>query len=116
MPSGRVCFGRKAFEGASRARTAAAGTGWEEDASRDAVGSEGAREKIDLIPPPALRTMLTTGPIVRCANAPGERARLICERPVRGTEKTRRSLSGSLEERFFSHDQHTSVRESSIVF
>lgn len=77
VPSGRVRFGRKAFEGASRARSAAAGWGWEEDASRAAVGSEGAREKIDLIPPPALRTILTTGPIVRCANAPGERARLI---------------------------------------
>ena len=83
-PSGRACFGRKASEGFSRARSAAAGAGWDEDACRAAVGSEGAREKIDLIPPPALRTMLTTGPIVRCANAPGERARLIsretCER------------------------------------
>ena len=88
-PSGRACFGRKASEGFSRARSAAAGAGWDEDASRAAVGSEGAREKIDLIPPPALRTMLTTGPIVRCANAPGERARPISRKTaVRGTEKT----------------------------
>ena len=91
---GRACFAGKASEGFSRARSAAAGAGWDEDASRAAVGSEGAREKIDLIPPPALRAMLTTGPIVRCANAPGERARPISRKTaVRGTEKTVQIIS-----------------------
>jgi hypothetical protein len=38
--------------------------------------------------------MLTTGPIVRCANAPGERARPISQKTaVRGTEKTVQIIS-----------------------